>query len=166
MPLSGPQRGTSTWPAGILYDFHPPTEHRDVVRELRYKAALVHPSIMLRLEAVQASGLYDNRFSGAEDYDLFFRLTKRYELANLAEIYLVKEAHPLSITSRRLRTLLGRFGRLRLLAWHFDPRSVHSYLGIAANTLAISGSSSLDLHNETLAELTAATPRKPKAAQA
>jgi glycosyltransferase involved in cell wall biosynthesis len=121
----------------VLYDFHPPIEHGDVVRELRYKAALVHPSIMLRREAVQASGLYESRFPGAEDYDLFFRLTKRYKLANLEDIYLVKEASPFSITSRRLRTLLGRFGRLRLLVWYFDPRTVHSYLGIAANALAI-----------------------------
>ena len=118
----------------VLYDFHPPTEHGDVVRGLRYQAVLVHPSIMLRLTAVQACGMYENRFPGGEDYDLFFRLAERYKLANLREVFVVKEINPSSITSRRRRRLLGR---LRLLAWHFDHRSVHSYLGIFANALAL-----------------------------
>ncbi len=118
----------------VLYDFHPPTEHRDVVRGLRYQAALIHPSIMLRLEAVQTCGMYDNRFPGGEDYDLFFRLARLHKLANLQEVYVVKEINPYSITSRRRERQLGR---LRLLAWHFDHRSVHSYLGIVANALAL-----------------------------
>jgi glycosyltransferase involved in cell wall biosynthesis len=118
----------------VLYDYHPPAEHRNVVRGLRYQAALVHPSIMLRLEAVQACGMYDNRFPGGEDYDLFFRLAKTYKLANLQSVYVVKEINPSSITSRRRERQLGR---LRLLAWHFDHRSVHSYLGIVANALAV-----------------------------
>jgi len=120
----------------ILYDFYPPREHGDIMRGLRYQAALMHPSIMLRLDAVQACGLYDNRFPGGEDYDLFFRLAKTCKLANLQEIYVVKETNPSSITGQR-KKLRGRLGRLKLLAWHFDPGSVHSYLGIAANTLAI-----------------------------
>ena len=141
----------------ILYDFHPPTEHSDIVRGLRYQAALMHPSIMLRLKAVQACGLYENRFPGGEDYDLFFRLAKNYKLANLQEIYVVKETNPSSITGQR-KKLRGRLGRLRLLAWHFDPGSVHSYLGIVANALAILAPHRLDPHSKTLAQLIAAPP--------
>ena len=121
----------------VLYDFHPPAEHGDVVRGLRYQAALVHPSIMLRLEAVQACGMYEHRFPGGEDYDLFFRLARNYKLANLQGVYVVKEINSSSITAQRRKMLLGRLGRLKLLAWHFDHRSVHSYLGIVANVLAM-----------------------------
>ena len=114
----------------VLFDFRPPAEHGKVMRGLRYRAALVHPSIMMRVEAVQACGLYKNLFPGGEDYDLFFRLAKTYKLANLKRTYVIKEINPSSITSQRRKMLLGR---IKLLMWYFDPRTVHSYLGIAVS---------------------------------
>jgi glycosyltransferase involved in cell wall biosynthesis len=114
----------------VLFDYRPPAEHSRLVRGLRYRAVLVHPSIMMRLEAVQACGLYRNLFPGGEDYDLFFRLAKTYKLANLRETYLIKEINSSSITSKRRKMLLGR---LKLLSWYFDFGSVHSYFGIVVN---------------------------------
>lgn len=114
----------------LLFEFYPPTEHRRLMRFFRYRQGLVHPSAMMRMQAILARGLYSDRYPGGEDYDLFMRLAKTYKLANLGSIFLIKEVSSRSITARRLST---RVSRLRILAAHFDPWSIHSYLGILFN---------------------------------
>jgi glycosyltransferase involved in cell wall biosynthesis len=114
----------------VLFDDHPPAEHGAVMRGMRYRAALIHPSLMIRAAALRSCGAYQDLFPGGEDYDLYFRLAANYRFANLREIYVIKEINSVSITSRRHKLLLVR---LKLLAWYFDPRSVHSYLGIAVS---------------------------------
>ena len=115
---------------GVLFDFHPPTRNDDLKRFLRYRAGLVHPSVMIRLDAIMACGGYRDKFQGGEDYDLFMRLGKSHKLANLKRLMVVKEVTSRSITSKRRMLLINR---LKLLRHHFDPLSAHSYLGIAAS---------------------------------
>lgn len=118
-------------PAGrFLFDFQPPAAHRQVIRFLRYRTALVHTSIMLRRRALEATGFYRAAFAGAEDLELYLRLARRYKLANLEQTYAVREITPGSITSRRQRIVRCR---LRVLAHHFDARSLHAYLGLLSN---------------------------------
>ena len=69
-----------------------------------------------------------------EDYDLFMRLGKTWQLANLATPFVVMDVRPDSLSSNRQRNLISR---LQLLTSYFDPRSVHAYLGIAANLLLL-----------------------------
>ena len=118
----------------LLFDFYPPTEDRALKRFLRYRAGLVHPSVMIRLEALLACGGYRDKFPGGEDYDLFMRIGKSYALANLSSLLVVKEVTSHSITSRRRRLIMTR---VKLLAHHFDPSSPHSYLGIATSLMLL-----------------------------
>lgn len=114
----------------FLFDFHPPAAHRQVIRFLRYRTALVHTSIMLRRRALEELGFYRAPFAGAEDLELYLRLARRYRLANLERTFAIREITPDSLTSRRQRIVRRR---LRVLAHHFDPRSLHAYLGLASN---------------------------------
>jgi glycosyltransferase involved in cell wall biosynthesis len=114
----------------LLFDFRPPTRDEDLKRFLRYRAGLVHPSVMLRLEVILAAGGYRDRFRGGEDYDLFMRIGRSHKLANLTTLMVVKEVTAHSITSKRRRLLINR---LKLLSHHFDPWCPHSYLGAAAS---------------------------------
>jgi glycosyltransferase involved in cell wall biosynthesis len=118
----------------LLFYTRPPCEHAAIMRFLRYRACITHASAMMRTHALRACGFYRHEFPGGEDYDLWLRLGKKYQLANLDEVFLVVEIRPGSITSRRQRLLLCR---LRLLATHFDPWSVHSYFGMLANTFSL-----------------------------
>ena len=118
----------------FLFDFHPPTSHDAIMRMLRYRAALAHPSIMIRLQALLISGFYRDTFIHGEDYDLYMRLGKTWQLANLATPFVVMDVRPDSLSSNRQRNLISR---LKLLMSYFDPRSVHAYLGIAANLLLL-----------------------------
>jgi glycosyltransferase involved in cell wall biosynthesis len=118
----------------LLFYTRPPRVHDAIKRTLRYRACITHASVMIRLQSLQTCGFYRNTFPGGEDYDLWMRIGGKYKLANLANVFLVVEVRGGSITSRRQQLLLSR---LRLLAAHFDPWSVHSYLGIVANSISL-----------------------------
>jgi glycosyltransferase involved in cell wall biosynthesis len=118
----------------LLFTYRPPLDHDALMRLYHYRSGLVHPSVMMRTEALLACGFYRNEFPGGEDYDLFMRFAKAYKLANLGAVWTVKEISPGSITSRRLPVALTR---IRLLLAYFDPWSVHSYIGLAINAALI-----------------------------
>ena len=47
---------------------------------------LMHGSVMLRRSALEEIGFYDEQFALSQDYDLWFRISKKYQLANLDEV--------------------------------------------------------------------------------
>src|SRR6056297_42872 len=59
--------------------------------------AIVHPSAMIRADALRAIGGYDDRYPHAEDLDLFLRLAEIGRLANLPEILFHYRQQPHSI---------------------------------------------------------------------
>lgn len=115
-----------------LFQLNPPTEHEPLMRFMRRRNGIIHPSAMIRMAHLHAVGLYDPAFCGAEDWDLWFRLGKRYKLANLPTAFLVKEMTPHQITARPGRHLHG----LRVQLRHFDW-SADAALGIARTIVAI-----------------------------
>lgn len=117
-----------------LFDFRPPCDDVALRRFQRYQIGIIHPAVMLRLAALEACGVYDERFEGGEDYELFLRLARQWKLANLATTYLEVEINPHSLSARRFRHGLVR---LRLLVRYFDPASPHAWLGIARNALLL-----------------------------
>ena len=117
----------------FLFDYHPPTEHDVIICSLRYRAPIIHPTIMVRMKALIACGLYRDRFAYGEDYDLFMRLGRVYRLGNLGTAYVVVLIAPDLLSSKRQRILLSR---LKLLVWYFDFWSIHSYLGLISNALS------------------------------
>jgi glycosyltransferase involved in cell wall biosynthesis len=53
-----------------------------------------HTSVMIRRSALTKAGFYDESFSYAQDYELWFRIAQYYQLANL----------PLFLTKKRIRS--------------------------------------------------------------
>jgi GT2 family glycosyltransferase len=63
---------------------------------------LAQPAVMLRKSMVAAVGGYREAFKfGAEDYDLWLRLSERHLLDNLPEVLTLYRIHPDSLTHRR-----------------------------------------------------------------
>lgn len=56
-----------------------------VGRIMRIRNCVAHPSVMYRRDDVLSIGGYRSAFDGAEDYDLWIRLTRKGRLANLNE---------------------------------------------------------------------------------
>ena len=60
-----------------------PVTPRDVARTLPRQNCLYHPSVVLRRSAVLEAGGYRAEFRNAEDYELWLRLSRRHDLANI-----------------------------------------------------------------------------------
>ena len=64
---------------------------------------IVHPSVMIRREAMEAVGGYRTEFEPAEDLDLFLRLAEIGRLANLSEFLLKYRLHDKNTSVTRVR---------------------------------------------------------------
>jgi hypothetical protein len=62
-----------------------PHTPREVARVLPRENCLYHPSVMLRRPEVLAAGGYRGEFRNAEDYELWLRLSRTHDLANVPE---------------------------------------------------------------------------------
>ncbi|MGQ9736046.1 MAG: glycosyltransferase [Thermaceae bacterium] len=112
-----------------------PTEDAQIRRIMHARNCFIHPAVMLRVSALEAVGLYSDRYEAAEDFELFFRIMRRFKVANLPDYVVRCEVNPkgISLTKRRKQIL----GRLRVMLRHFDPRLKESWLGLIKNTLLL-----------------------------
>jgi glycosyltransferase involved in cell wall biosynthesis len=62
-----------------------PTDSTTISSKLREDNCIAHPTVMFRREAVLAVGLYRPEFKAAQDYDLWLRMSRRFEIANIPE---------------------------------------------------------------------------------
>lgn len=62
-----------------------PRTPQEVARVLPRENCLYHPSVMLRRPEVLAAGGYRGEFKNAEDYELWLRLARMHDLANVPE---------------------------------------------------------------------------------
>lgn len=60
-----------------------PLDHADIARQLPKSNCVYHPSVMLRREPILNLGGYRAEFHNAEDYDLWLRTARVYQLANI-----------------------------------------------------------------------------------
>lgn len=68
---------------------------------LRGHCAIMHPTVLMRREAVRAVGGYDETIRCAEDLDLWLRMGERGQLANLPEVLLKYRIHDKSVSSSK-----------------------------------------------------------------
>ena len=111
----------------------PPADPRELRRTRFLRSPLVHPSVMLRIDAVVAVGNYRVAYPAAEDLDLFLRLMERYDCANLPELGLYYEVNDggISATKRRRQIV----STLRLQLRYFDALNWRDWLGLAKTLL-------------------------------
>lgn len=69
-----------------------PTRPR-LPRDLLWGCPFLHPSVMMRRDAVLAAGGYRDCFAKAEDYDLWFRLQAQGRMENLKEVLIQYRIH-------------------------------------------------------------------------
>jgi glycosyltransferase involved in cell wall biosynthesis len=62
-----------------------PTTPRQVAQKLQRENCLYHPAVILRRSPVLAAGGYREEFHNAEDYELWLRLARRHDLANIPQ---------------------------------------------------------------------------------
>ncbi len=70
----------------VMEEVRPPTDPRELRWRLLLGNQFCHGSMMLRRSAVLASGAYNPRCRRAQDYELWARLSRTHDLANLPDI--------------------------------------------------------------------------------
>ena len=76
-------------------------EHRMILKTLRWKSPLIHPSVMFHRQAVLDLGGYSESATNVEDYDLWLRLGCIGRLAGINQPLIQYRIHPDQITSFR-----------------------------------------------------------------
>jgi glycosyltransferase involved in cell wall biosynthesis len=118
----------------VVYHFRPPCESGEICEALFLNSCIMHPTWMMRTQALRDCGLYSTSYPAAEDYELLRRISKRYDLANLPEFLLEYSLSMSGISLKNRRRQL--FDRLRIQAKYFDPGQAKAWLGVA-RTLAM-----------------------------
>ena len=89
-------------PSGeILQTIRPPTEDAAIRRALIRRNPFVHSSMVMRREAAEAVGGYDEGLPVAQDYDLWVRMSRVTRMANLPEPLVLRRLTPGRVSSAR-----------------------------------------------------------------
>jgi glycosyltransferase involved in cell wall biosynthesis len=85
----------------LLATVTPPGDDAALRRALIRRNPFVHSSIVARRTLVERAGGYDERLPVAQDYDLWMRLSRLTQLANLAEPLVVRRLLPGAVSMQR-----------------------------------------------------------------
>ena len=120
-------------------ELRPETES-SVLRSLLPKTnPFVHSSMMLSTEVVRGVGGYRAGLEGAEDYDLWLRISERAQLANLPEFLLSYRRHSASAsaTATQRQLLSARLARLSAAERRASRPDFVDTLGVPAQFAAL-----------------------------
>lgn len=109
-----------------------PTEDGEIRRVMHARNPFLHPAVTMRVAALREVGFYSEAYPAAEDFELFWRLARRYKVANLKQEVVEYVVSPTGISGKRRRRQI--LTRLRILLENFDPRVRESWLGLIKNT--------------------------------
>jgi len=111
-----------------LYTTSYPTRPFPIKRALLIRNVIAHPSVIARRESIIEAGMYRPTFDGAEDYDLWLRLSKIGKIGNIDErltFYRVSESQE-TLRNRTIQTNLDsavRDSNLNCFASYLTRRS-------------------------------------------
>jgi glycosyltransferase involved in cell wall biosynthesis len=92
------------------WDIKMPVSSKAILSRLKKRqSAIVNSSTFARTKAIQSVGGHNGASFPAEDYDLFIRLSKIGELANLPEVLLEVRIHKMSIITNKFWTSLKKY---------------------------------------------------------
>lgn len=100
----------------ILRTVTPPVDDGAIRRALIRANPFVHSSVVVRREALEAAGFYDERLPVAQDYDLWFRMSQVTRMANLREPLVLRRLTPGRVSSARDTARLWAEVRVKLRA--------------------------------------------------
>jgi glycosyltransferase involved in cell wall biosynthesis len=100
-----------------------PSEHDDLARRLLLRNPFQHGSVLLRRAALEEAGGYRGDYGANEDYDLWRRLARSWELACVPEVLYRYRVHAGAVTQTDPERVVRR-ERLRTELWReYDARA-------------------------------------------
>jgi len=81
--------------------------------DLFFSCGLAHPSIMMRADVIRKLGGYDLEFEGLEDYELWCRAAREYQVSALPEVLFRYRVHSGQVTKNPSEKYLSRMQNLK-----------------------------------------------------
>lgn len=81
--------------------------------DLFFSCGLAHPSVMMRADVIRTLGGYDKAFEGLEDYELWCRVSRDYQIAALPEVLFRYRIHPSQVTKNPTEKYRTRMRNLK-----------------------------------------------------
>ena len=81
----------------LIGTIEPPVEHEEIRKKIMYHSPLSHSSILMQKNILNKIGLYDEKFIGAEDYELYLRaIFNGYRIENIPKYLIYIREHDTS----------------------------------------------------------------------
>ena len=98
-----------------------------------------HPAVIYKKDIVKKAGDYNPFFSGAEDYDLYFRMGREGSFANLSETLLKLRTHSESISAKKISSQLkiSLYIRLKAISEYSYRAGISDKFYLALSTIGI-----------------------------
>jgi glycosyltransferase involved in cell wall biosynthesis len=93
-----------------------PEAPADVRQALELRNPVGHPTVLMRRSAFEEAGRYRAAFPHAEDFDLWLRIARSHEIANLPDILGRYRIHPGNASHRNLARQAASFAAARAAA--------------------------------------------------
>ncbi len=117
-----------------LFEFRIPNDAPSVMRTLKVRNCVPHPSAMIRAEAFRKVGVYNPSYKYAEDYEMWRRITLTYSAANFPTVYVNKAITPTQLTAV-YRACMPRY-LLKAQLKYFNWLDCWCWLGVARTCIA------------------------------
>lgn len=75
-----------------------PTEPKVILNQMRWRSAVIHPSVVVRRSVIEAVGGYSTLAENVEDYELWLRVLQRATIRSLPEALIRYRVHPSQVT--------------------------------------------------------------------
>ncbi|MFA6490145.1 MAG: glycosyltransferase [Candidatus Micrarchaeia archaeon] len=83
-----------------------PETDAEIRKALPLYAPFSHPSTMVRASAYATTGGYDREFEPADDYELYFRIGRKFKFANIGKPLLKHRLHEGATTVKKIRKMI------------------------------------------------------------
>lgn len=98
---------------GVISTGWSSTDPAQMKVDLLFSCGLAHPSVMMRRNVIQELGGYDLAFEGLEDYQLWCRVAKHYDVTTLPDLLFRYRVHSAQVTQNPSPEYLNRLQALR-----------------------------------------------------
>ena len=99
-----------------------PVGNREMTRMLRLGPPFAHPAVMCRASLILQAGGYRSEFGVAQDYDLWARLSKITEFANVADSLFKYRRHRRSVSETKTVDQANAGRGIRAVVWGRLPK--------------------------------------------
>lgn len=118
---------------GELFISKLPVHDIDIRKKMYINNMFIHPSVMMRADAIFSVGGYRDKYKACEDYDLFFRLVSEGMVENIPEVLIDYEVNFSSISSKKRNIQIVNRIKLIIVNFKFFKYGYYPAYGLMRN---------------------------------